>query len=426
MSLLFSILAACVGLAAVASVASLLFLLLSAAFVSRRRPLSISASAPLALAVIVPAHNEELVLSGTLDSLLAQNYPAEQLEVVVVADNCTDSTAALARARGATVLERTHADERGKGYALNYAVSHLLSQRVPPDGFVIVDADTWVSPDFLAVMNARLQSESRSDGYGAWQGRYGVLNGNDGWRAGLMAAAFDLVNHVKPLGREAWKLSVGLKGNGMAFTRAVATEVPWPGDSLTEDLDYGLELARRFGVRVGYAPEARVRAQMPTTAAQAGSQRSRWERGRFRMVRERALPLLGEGLRTRNRLLLDMGFDLLVPPLAELGALLVLWCGLVLLGLKLSLLPTPQIWLFAASASLLGLLVYILGGLRVAGAPPEAYAALLRAPFYAVWKFVLLLSGQGRRKGGAASEEWVRTERAPLSPDPKITEAPPQ
>ena len=416
MHLLYPIFVALIGLAAGGSIVFLLFLL-CAALAARRCAPPVLPGRPLALVVIVPAHDEELVLAGTLDSLGKQDYPAECYEVVVVADNCADTTAALASSHGVTVLERTHAQERGKGYALNHAVTHLLSRPAPPEGFVIVDADTWVAPDFLSRMNTRLQSAGDGRGGAAWQGRYGVLNFGESWRAGLMAAAFDLVNHVKPLGREALKLSVGLKGNGMAFTRAVAAAQPWPGGSLTEDLDYGLELARRLGLRVGYAHEARVLAQMPTDAAQAGSQRSRWERGRFKMVRERALPLLWEGLRERNRLLLDMGFDLMVPPLAELGALTLVWFSLVLMGAAAHLLPYPAVWLVSASLTVVGLLVYILGGLRVAGAPPEAYSALLRAPFYVGWKFALALSGMARRRPDAAVEEWVRTERAPLLPE---------
>ena len=413
MHLLFPILAAFVGLAAGGSVTLLLLLLVSAARAGRRSAPPALHGRPLALAVIIPAHDEELVLAGTLDSLSKQAYPAECFEVVVVADNCTDATASLASSHGVTVLERTHAQERGKGYALNCAVTHLLSQPSPPEGFVIVDADTWVAPDFLARMSVRLQSAGEAGGCAAWQGRYGVLNFGESWRAGLMAAAFDLVNHIKPLGREALKLSVGLKGNGMAFTRAVAAAQPWPGGSLTEDLDYSLELARRMGLRVGYAHEARVLAQMPTEAAQAGSQRSRWERGRLRLVRERALPLLWEGLRGRNRLLLDMALDLMVPPLAELGALTLAWLGLVVLGTVTHLLPHPAAWVVSAVLTSLGLLLYILGGLRVAGAPPEAYSALVRAPFYAAWKFALALSGMARKRSDA--EEWVRTERAPLA-----------
>ncbi len=276
MHLLYPIFVALLGLPALLGVSSLLFLLTAGALTRRR---AAAPAQPLFLAVIVPAHDEELVLAGTMDSLLGQTYPRECFQIVVVADNCTDKTAEMARSRGVTVLERTHATERGKGYALNFAVTHLLQCPIPPDGFIIVDADTCAAPDFLSQMSARIASEAAAGGFGAWQGRYGVLNADDGWRAALMAAAFELVNHVKPLGRETLGLSVGLKGNGMAFTRAVAEALPWPGGSLTEDLDYGLELARRFGLCVRYAPEARVLAQMPATAAQAASQRARWEGG---------------------------------------------------------------------------------------------------------------------------------------------------
>jgi len=407
---LYPLLVALVGLVPVLGVASLLFLLLAATLGRRALPPA-GDSAPLHLAVIVPAHDEEMVLAATLRSLQAQQYPRDAFEVVVVADNCTDRTAEIAREHGVTVLERSSASERGKGYALNHAITHLLGRPAPPDGFVIVDADTWAAPDFLACMSRRLAGGGDARGFGAWQGRYGVLGG-DGWRVALMSGAFDLVNHVKPLGREGLGLSVGLKGNGMAFTRAIAAQVPWAGGSLTEDLDYGLELARRFGLRVGYAPEARVRAQMPAGGAQAASQRSRWERGRARAIKERALPLLAEGLRRRSPLLLDAAWDLLVPPLAELAAFAVFADLLVVLGVTLHLLPHPALWGAAAAATGLGLAVYILGGLRVAEAPPAAYAALARAPFYALWKFVLLARKLRRHE----SQAWVRTARTPVAP----------
>jgi hypothetical protein len=409
LALVFSVAAGAVGLYVLTAVLSLLVLLAAAAL--SRRP-GLPMSAPLLFAVIVPAHNEELVLAGTLASLQAQSYPAERVEIVVVADNCADSTAAIARAHGVTVLERTNAQQRGKGYALNHAISHLLAQPTVADAFVIVDADTQAAPDFLSRMSAHISQNTNPRGLGAWQGRYGVLNARDGWRAALMTAAFDLVNHVKPLGRDTLALSAGLKGNGMAFTRALAEQLPWPGGSLTEDLDYGLELARRFGLRVQYVPEARVQAQMPATAAQAASQRSRWERGRFGQVRECALPLLGEAVRRRSLLLLDAAWDLLTPPLAELAALLLLFAGLTAFGTVTHLLPQPIYWITAAASDLLGFCIYVLGGLRVAGAGADAYAALARAPFYAFWKFALLLTG--RKRSQTAADEWIRTERAPL------------
>jgi 1,2-diacylglycerol 3-beta-glucosyltransferase len=410
MSLLYPFLVAAAGLAPVLGVTSLLLLLLAAAL--RRRPALPPAAAPPRLAVIVPAHDEEVVLAATLISLQVQEYPRDSYEVVVVADNCTDRTAQIAREYGVTVLERFDASARGKGYALNHAISHLLGRPAPPDGFIIVDADTWVALDFLACMGRRLASGGDARGFGAWQGRYGVLNAGDGWRAALMSGAFDLVNHVKPLGRAGLGLSAGLKGNGMAFTRAVAAQVPWAGASLTEDLDYGLELARRFGLRVDYAPEARVLAQMPASGTQAASQRSRWERGRARAVKERALPLLAEGLRRRSPLLLDAAWDLLVPPLAELAALVAFAGSLVVLGISLHLLPHPALWGAAAAGLGLGLGVYILGGLRVARAPWAAYAALVRAPFYVLWKLVLL----ARKRRRHESQDWVRTARAPITP----------
>ncbi len=421
-----TVLTSLVGAVCVLSVASLLTLLVAA--ILPRRQARAAKAAPLALAVVVPAHDEALVLAATLDSLLAQDFPEECRELIVVADNCTDETAEIARARGITVLERISAEERGKGYALNFAMAYLHALPERPDGVVIVDADTFAAPDFLTRIGQGLERSRAARGFGAVQGRYGVLNVGDGWRAALMAGAFDLVNHIKPLGRERLGLSAGLKGNGMAFTWPLASALPWPGGSLTEDLDYGLDLARRYGVRVAYVPDARVRAQMPVTAAQAASQRDRWERGRAGLTRERGLSLLWEGLCGRNLLLLDMAIDLLTPPLAELGALLCAWVILVGGGGVLGILPHAGHWATALGVTGAGLLLYILGGLRAAGASRAAYAALARAPFYAVWKIGLRLAG--RRRGAG----WVRTTRLPLpgetSPSPEAgvadTEAAPR
>lgn len=378
------------------------------------------------IAIIVPAHNEELVLHATLASLKAQRYPAGKSEIVVMADNCTDTTAEIGRATGVTVIERFNKEERGKGYALAEATRQLLARPAPADIFVIVDADTHVDPDFLARMAREVRRRADARGRCALQGRYGVLNAGETWRAALMAGAFDLFNHVKPLGRDRLGLSVGLKGNGMAFTRQVLEIAPFSGRSITEDIDYGLDLLRHHGLRVGYVPDALVRAQMPTTAKQAESQRERWEGGRYKLLRERALPLLGEGLRKADRRMIDAAVDLMVPPLAETAALLLLWVVLAATGLYFGLLPGASIWLCAGVIAFAGFVLYVLAGFKVAGAPRAAYAALLQAPGYAIWKFALYalkplrrLSGNGAKKAAQAGpEEWVRTERAAINPPP--------
>lgn len=398
--------------------------LLTLLFHAGRRPRSIAAAdgENRRFTIVIPAHNEELVLGATLDGLEALDYLQGRFRVVVVADNCTDSTAAIARKMGATVMERTNLTQRGKGYALEWAFAQLLADRGEfaddADAYVVVDADTLVDRDFLNAMSRRLGEgvapENRDAHRAALQGRYGVLNTNDSWRSALMTAAFDLFNHVKPLGRNNVGLSVGLKGNGMAFTRALLKESPMQGSSITEDIDYGLDLLQKRGVAVGYAPEAIVVAQMPTTAKQSASQRERWERGRYKLMRERAFPLLWDGIRRGDVRLVDAALDLLTPPLAELYALCVAWLIVAFIGYGLEWTPAEVV--IPPALALLGYVVYVLGGLKVAGAKPEAYSALLRAPLYALWKFVLIFTPKkGVKKAvGALSEEWVRTERAAM------------
>jgi 1,2-diacylglycerol 3-beta-glucosyltransferase len=370
-------------------------------------------------AIVVPAHDEEPILAATLRSLEAQDYPADRYQIVVVADNCTDGTAEIARAEGVTVLERTNRNMRGKGYALDWAMEHLLTRAHSFDAFVIIDADTWVASDFLAQAARGLAQRTDSEGRCALQGRYGVLNDDASWRSALMAAAFELFNHVKPLGRDGLGLSVSLRGNGMIFSRALMEKARWRGDSVTEDIDFGLDLVQHHGVRVGYLPAARVRAQMPITAEQARSQRERWEGGRYRLIRERAFPLLLAGFRRRSLTLCDTALDLLLLPLAELGAVWLLWSGLIAAGIGLRILPEPFFWAMLATFSGVGLLLYVLAGLRLAGAPRTAYAALLRAPLYAFWKMWLYL-GKLRFNGGGtvgSEAEWVRTARVPVPLD---------
>ncbi|MGV3720445.1 MAG: glycosyltransferase family 2 protein [Actinomycetota bacterium] len=421
MALLFTLVATLMGAAAALSTGYLLLLLAAAAIARRaqaRRPLFANdPNHPAAgrVVVVIPAHNEEAVLGATLASLRDQDYPKERLEIVVVADNCTDETARLARDGGVTVLERTDPAKRGKGHALNWAVSLLLRRPDPADAYVIVDADTWVAPDFVRLMEAALRERRDRRDCCALQGRYGVLNAGDGWRPLLMAAAFELFNHVRPLGGNRLGFSVGLKGNGMGFTRAVLERAPWEGRSITEDIDYGLDLLSRHGISVGYLPEARVLAQMPVTGSQAASQRERWERGRYALLRQRTLPLLKRGLLQRDLRVCEAAGQLLLPPLAELSALILGWGMVIAAGAWLGVLSHPALWLGGFAGAAIGLAIYVVGGLAVAEVPREVYTALLRAPGYAIWKCWLLATHSLRRPAQAGEPEWVRTERRPIS-----------
>lgn len=418
-----ALLVASLSVLAVVCLVSVGYLLtvLGAAARRPRRDVARPGTAPR-VAVVIPAHDEELVLAQTLASLRAQDYPAGRLEIVVVADNCTDATARIARDGGALVLERHCPELRGKGFALAWAFDILLGPESPlaggpADAFAILDADTWADPACVARLAAGLPADPGA--LAALQGRYGVLNPGSGWRAALMTAAFELCNHVKLMGLDRLGCSVGLKGNGMIFTRATLERVPWTGRSVTEDIDYGLDLLCEHGVRVGYAPDARVLAQMPVTAAQGESQRARWEGGRYRLMRARVPKLLAASLRRRDLRLTVAALDLCALPLAEIVGLLAFWGGAVALAGPWIGAAARLGFALAWAVAAIGLCVYVLAGLRVAGAGPEAYRALLRAPFYVLWKLALYLRRRTRRGASApppgADDEWVRTERIAIS-----------
>lgn len=354
--------------------------------------------------LLIPAHNEEMVLAPMLDSIERLDYPSSARTVVVIADNCSDCTADIARARGALVLERFDTTLIGKGYALEWALKELERRGLNTfEAVVILDADTKPSANLLSEFEACL-----ARGEQAMQARYEVLNADETWRTRLMSCALALVHVARPLGRERLHLSDGLKGNGMCFAAAVVQAVPWSGESITEDIEYTLRLCRA-GFRVAFVPEAAVWAQMPTTSGQASSQRERWESGRYRLMTSVAPRLYMDGVRTRNRMLRDRALDLIVPPFAEMFAVpLLMMCAAAaaaLFGWRVA----PA--LAAAWGCLLVLQAgYLFAGMWIARVPRRIAMAILCAPPYIVWKFALYARmAAGRTTGG-----WKRTERRKL------------
>ena len=135
--------------------------------------------------VVVPAHNEELLLGNTLESLEALSYSRSDYEVVVIADNCEDQTAEIARSRDVSVLERCDPEQRGKGQALHWAMTeHLRDWPAPYDAVIVLDADSMVNADFLWFMNEKL-----TQGHEILQGYYGVQNPTESWRTSLATAS---------------------------------------------------------------------------------------------------------------------------------------------------------------------------------------------------------------------------------------------
>ncbi|HEV2058447.1 MAG TPA: glycosyltransferase family 2 protein [Solirubrobacteraceae bacterium] len=340
---------------------------------------------PHRLLILVPAHDEEQILPHTLRAVARLDYPQARSSVVVIADNCTDATAEVARTGGARVLVRCEPDCRGKGQALAWALRRLDEELGDTDAVVFLDADCEPSPNLLAAFDARLHGGAR-----AAQAAYLVANPEESWTSALRWAAFALMNLVRPLGKSTLGLSSGILGTGFVLRCDLLEQVPWEAFSLAEDAEYHLRLVNA-GERVVFAAEAAVLSRMPTSLAASQEQNLRWEAGRWHLLRTWAPTLLREGLRRRDVARLHAGLEPLVPP----QSLLLFANAVVLAGAVVLRVRRART---VALANAVGQAFYVLGGLRVAHAPRCVYAAMAHAPLLVLWKLGLqlrILRGQG-------------------------------
>ena len=204
-------------------------------------------------AVLIPARNEENVLPHLLSSLAAQDYPQELVTVYVIADNCTDKTAEVARAAGARVVERENKVQVGKGYALNY----LLGEIEQTDGldsfdaFLIFDADNLLMPDYISRIN-----EVHSAGYEVFCGYRNTKNFADsaisaGYAVWYLHDSCHLNESRMMIGS-----SCNVNGTGFGFSRSLLKQIgSWQFFTLTEDIEFSTWCATH-GVKIGYCRDA--------------------------------------------------------------------------------------------------------------------------------------------------------------------------
>ncbi len=350
------------------------------------------------LVVLVPAHDEELLIGRTVKSLLAQSYPRDLFRIVVIADNCRDDTAAVAAAAGAdAVMARDAPDARGKGRALQWAIDRLLSAEGPPDAIVSVDADTIADADLLLALVERLEAGAQ-----AVQCDYRAFG--DGSEASVLReAGFLLYNRVRPAGSDVLGRSAWLVGNGWLVSTDVLRRRPWTAFSSTEDREYSIDL-QLAGIRIAFAGAAAVHAPTAPNREAAQTQQLRWEGGWASLLRARVPQLLLEAWRRRTAGPLVIAFELAVPPLGLLAAAalggLLLTASLALAGAFSAWMVAP--WIVACASVPL----YVIVGFIASRAPRSVYRALLHAPL-----FVLAMPLKLRRMIGFRGDTWVRTER---------------
>jgi len=371
-----------------------LYLLIQTLMSARLRPPPAS-SRQLRFDIVVPAYNEAHAIARTIESLSRMDWPADRFRILVVADNCTDATAAVAAAAGATVLERSDAAHRGKGYALLHAFGRSAADAWS-DALVIIDADALVSPNLLEAFAIRIERGAQ-----ALQAHHGVLNPQGAWRTRLLAIAFAAYHIIRSRARERAHLSCGIRGNGWCVTHALLQRVPYQAFTLAEDLEFGIDLGLA-GERVHYAGEAHASQEMVADAKSAGKQRQRWEHGRYQLIRSRMSPLLRAAIGRPSAVCLDLALDLIVLPLTyvalNVGALLLLsllaaWWN-----------PAFQAWVWLSLGFTAILFLYVLRGWQLSNTGLRGLLDLLGAPVFIIWKVILMLKRN-------RTSEWIRTDR---------------
>lgn len=346
--------------------------------------------------VAIPAHNEGSVIKATIERLRGLDYPAGMYSIHVVADHCSDETAAVACQAGAVVHERDAGPRSGKGAALSWLFQRVLDNGC--DAVVIFDSDTQVAPDFLRVMDARL-----AQGDQVIQGQHIISNPKSGWFPALTAAMFLVDNRFQNLGRANLGWSAKHMGDSICFRAGVLRQTG-SIEGLTEDYQLRQRLLLRR-VKIAYAPDAKGYGEAPRTWTQARAQRARWLRGTHDSSQRFARDLLVEGSKRRDTVLLDGALQAYFP---SYSTLTMISAFALLIQIVVNWLAGPVFsWkvIAAWAAVVCTLFVYPLVGLALERAPFRAYVAILSGPLYIVWRSWLALTA----RFGGKDVIWIRT-----------------
>lgn len=344
--------------------------------------------------ILIPAHNEESGICATINPLLSQLKPDDK--IIVIADNCTDKTAEIARETGVTVLERQNPDRRGKGYALDYGLQFLQAEA--PDVLVMVDADCRVEPGTVEKITEKAIATVRPV-----QALYLMeIPEQPTPKDSISALAFLVKNQVRPQGLERLNFPCALTGTGMAFPWSILREVSLASGNIVEDMQLGVDLAIA-GHPPLYSDEGRVTGILPQQEQAATKQRTRWEHGHLQTIQTQVPRLIKASLQQRRLDLLVMALDLFVPPLS---LLVMLWLAVTLTATIAGIFGLswlPAIWNAIAGGLML---ISILAAWAKYGRERISLSTLLSVPLYILWKIPVYFGFLVKRE-----KEWVRTER---------------
>jgi 1,2-diacylglycerol 3-beta-glucosyltransferase len=345
------------------------------------------------LLFLVPAHDEELLLGRCLSALLEQDYPLERREIVVIADNCVDRTSDVAREHSVRVLERTDISERGKPFAIAWALSQLALDSY--DAVVIVDADTEVDRGFAAAMATQAPLN------GSVLQPFNDVRNREENALTRMAAVHSMASHG---------LSFRLKGRvglnvplsvGMCLGTDVLKTHGWRAYSVAEDWETYVLLTLR-GVPIRPVPHARIYAQEARSLEQSAPQRRRWMAGKLAVLNRNVWPLITSskiGMSQRLDAMAELSFP---TPTVHLGVAFASAAAAWLMGGVYGVIVAGL-----CVASQIRMAIYTLVAIALDPEPVRAAASFRYLPIYAVWRIGITLGVLG----GASRRNWVRTAR---------------
>lgn len=346
--------------------------------------------------IMIPAHNEELGIAGTLTSFQRLDYPPDRYKILVVADRCTDGTAVVARRMGVECLERF--DGRpGKGSAIGWGIEEANKAGIEFDAVVIVDADTLVDRSLLSAFDVEFQA-----GHLVQQGYNYISNPWASPFTRIIAVTGVLRNGRYYAGKTVLGLPGMLTGTGMCLAAEVLNRRGWTAFSVGEDWEFSVELLL-IGQHIYFNPAAKTFAKESQNLQQASHQRLRWASGRYAVMGSKIRKLVQEGIRRRSFPLIDSAVTLVAPNYSTQAslALLTVFGGLFTLGH-----PDWQYCFVWAAALLAGVGGYFILGVFSTEAPAKALAGLLLVPLFLPWRLgieILGFFGYGRGHWGRMS-----------------------
>ena len=279
---------------------------------------------------IIPAHNEESVVANLIKSLKAQNYPKELLDIYVIADNCTDNTADVAKEAGAIVYERFDNTKKTKGYAMQWFLKQKIEENANYDAFCVFDADNVAMPDFIKNMNKKLcQGEEVVQGY------RDIKNPTDSWISAGYALFYWTLHRFYHLARYNIGLSPLLNGTGFMVKFNAVKPNGWETETLTEDIEFSIINIIK-GRKLGWATDAIVFDEQPIGFKQSWTQRMRWSVGHIQCFKIYTKQLAKSTIKNKKMVTFDGLLYLMGMPILVISLVLVLSNFLLFAGNSIS------------------------------------------------------------------------------------------